>query len=427
MTPTTDANELGDMDLPSYGIRRILASLVNDPALKGATVELIDLEHSDADAYVEAIESLQPDLIGMSAYVWSTATLIEVARHIKKRRPSCMIVFGGPSARTAVFDLPCYPDPVECVDAIVSREGEVTFNQIARLDELTRTGLESIGGLDLPANNGWQNTGPRTPITRLDDIPSPYQLDLMRRESVAYLETYRGCPLSCTFCEWGASDSSTTVFSTEYLLREFEAYSRHQVPAVFLVDAGLNLNTKGFRNLYEAESQVGFLKSTGLWCEVYPSHVQDEHIQFLSEIGPSYLGIGLQSLDPDVLKLHQRPFNRATFESAVKQLSQVAETEVQIIFGLPGDSPEGFRRTLDFARSLPVAVRAYHCLVLPDALMTRGQPEWEMQFDPLTLEMQSCRGWSARELTSMRSRMTEAALASGGRAGDYWWFFPRLN
>ena len=72
-----------------------------------------------------------------------------------------------------------------------------------------------------------------------------------------------------------------------------------------------------------------------------------------------------------------------------------SNVELQIIFGLPGDSPEGFRRTLEYARSFSVGVRAYHCLVLPDALMTRGRPEWDIRFDPLNLNMISCRGWAA--------------------------------
>ena len=155
--------------------------------------------------------------------------------------------------------------------------------------------------------------------------------------------------------------------------------------------------------------------------------MQDDHLEFLAAIGPSYLGIGLQSLDPEVLKMHERPFNQPRFERSVNQLAQVADGEVQIIFGLPGDSPAGFRRTLEYARGLPVAVRAYHCLVLPDALLTRGQPAWDMQYDPLTLEMLSCRGWTASELRDTRARMTEEALASGGRAGNYWWFFPRVS
>jgi radical SAM superfamily enzyme YgiQ (UPF0313 family) len=424
MTPVTDANELGDARLPSYGIRRILAAIAADPELEGSRITMIDFGRSDARAYVDAITAIEPDLVGFSIYVWSTPCMVDVAREVKRRLPRCTIVFGGPSARTALFELPPYAEPHTYLDAVVSSDGEFTFREIAHLPELSRSGLESVQGLDLPDPSGWTRTGSRAPLLQLDDISSPFQLGLMSRGTVAYLETFRGCPLSCSFCEWGATEGSKAVFSTDYLVRELEAFAELGAPAVFLLDAGLNLNARGFRNLCEAEARVGFLKSIKFWCEIYPTLLRDEHIEFLTAIGPSYLGVGLQSLDPDVLKAHERPFDRHRFEANVPRLASLSNVELQIIFGLPGDSPDGFRRTLEYARSFSVGVRAYHCLVLPDALMTRGRPEWDIQFDPLNLTMISCRGWAVDDFQEMRGDLTREALASGGAAGNFWWFFP---
>lgn len=81
----------------------------------------------------------------------------------------------------------------------------------------------------------------------------------------------------------------------------------------------------------------------------------------------------MQSLDPVVLKLHDRPHDWPRFEAAMQRLMPMAQCELQIIFGLPGDTPAGFLATLAYARSFGVGVRAYHCLVLPDALMTRSR------------------------------------------------------
>jgi radical SAM superfamily enzyme YgiQ (UPF0313 family) len=39
----------------------------------------------------------------------------------------------------------------------------------------------------------------------MSKIPSPYAMGLIRTGAVAYLETYRGCPLNCRFCEWGVT------------------------------------------------------------------------------------------------------------------------------------------------------------------------------------------------------------------------------
>ena len=425
MTPTTDTNEHGSMELPSYGIRRILAATMDDPRLRDATVALIDVERVDVDAYVQAIDEFEPDLIGISIYVWSTPCLVDAARRIKQLRPNVPIIFGGPSARTALFDLTPYAPAFRCLDAVVESNGEDIFREIASLPAYTRSGLESVKGLKLPApGGGWIDTGHRTPVP-LDEIASPYQTGLIKPNTVAYLETFRGCPFSCTFCEWGATGDSKAVFSTDYITRELEAYTRHNVSAVFSVDAGLNLNHQAFRNLREAESRVGFLKKVTFWSEIYPSLIKDEHIEFLSNVHATYLGIGLQSTDPAVLKGLQRPFDQRRLETVVRQVSGVAEAELQVIFGLPGDTPAGFRRTLEMARSMPVGVRAYGCLVLPDALMTRGKPEWNIDFDPITLRMKSCQGWTEQDVHEMRAWITSEVRAAGGRSGDYWWYFPR--
>lgn len=427
MTPASDANEHGDMNLPSFGIHRILAAVLGDRELKGVQLALIDVERPDVDAYVEAIEAFRPDIVGLSIYVWSTPCLVEVARRIKRRRPECLIVFGGPSARTALFDLPPYADRVQFLDAVVATEGENTFRNIARLPALSRGALASVAGLHVPTADGWTHTGERSQIMQLDELASPYQLGIMSERSVGYLETFRGCPFSCAFCEWGVTENSRAVFSADYIERELRALARLDSRAIFSVDAGLNLNHRAFRNLREAESRVGCLKQVSFWSEIYPSLMREEHLEFLSSVRAAYLGIGLQSTDPKVLKSLERPFDNRRLEKIVMQVRDLANAEVQIIFGLPGDTPEGFRRTFEYARSLSVAVRAYRCLVLPDALMTRSRPEWQVRFDPVTLALTSCDGWREKDVLGMRDWLTAQVARCGGKFGAYWWYFPRAH
>ncbi len=424
MTPPTDGGELSHMKLPSYGIRRIMAAILSDDTLKNIEVALIDVGQPNADTYIDALDNFAPDLIGFSVYVWSTPCLIDVAKKIKTTQPNCIIVFGGPSARPAMFDLPCNTPAHTYLDAVVTSDGEHIFRAISHITNNDKAALRNIPGLHLPQPQGWHYTGAPRIDDPLNSIPSPFQMGLMEKNSVAYLESFRGCPLSCVFCEWGATGTPKNVFSADYLTRELEAYAELGSPAVFNVDAGLNLNAKAFRHLMEAERRVGFLKSTSFWCEVYPSHLTNEHLEFLAYVQSGYIGVGLQTLTTQALDDLQRPFNLKRFESAILQLAPITNTEIQIILGLPGDTPEGFLRTLEYARSLPVGVRAYHCLVLPDALMNRGKSEWRMDFDPVTLAMHSCQGWEPGAINNMRTYLSDQAIASGGSKGDYWWFFP---
>lgn len=160
-----------------------------------------------------------------------------------------------------------------------------------------------------------------------------------------------------------------------------------------LVDAGLNLNARAFRALVEAERQVRVLKDIQLTFEVYPSFLKDEHLQFMSDIRVNGVGVGLQSYDTEVLRRLQRTFDIARFERVIRDLDSIGvQVNIEIIMGLPGDNPESFRETLARARELPCDVRAFHCLVLPDALMVRAPPWAAMDFEPTTLLMRSCAG-----------------------------------
>jgi radical SAM superfamily enzyme YgiQ (UPF0313 family) len=424
LTPRPDAGDGGPLDLPSFGIRRVQAAVFDDAECPDHVVRMFDRETPDVADYVERILAFRPAIVGFSIYVWSAECLVAVAREIKRRRPECLVIFGGPSARSALFDLDYYSDPNTYLDALVEGDGEVVFRDICRLPEPTRAGLRSVRGVTLPAGKQWVRTPAALNLAEPDQMPSPFQLGLMPKGAVAYLETFRGCPLSCRFCEWGVDRGKGAVFSYEHLVRELQAFQKLAAPAVFLLDAGLNLNIRGFRNLRRANEETGALKNVLFWAEIYPSAVREEHLEFLREVGPVYLGVGLQSQDPKVLRLHQRHVESPKFEQAVRQLAEVTEIELQIIFGLPGDTPDGFRRTLDYALSLPAAVRAYHCLVLPDALMTRGLPEWNMVFDPRTLAMIACEGWPQEQISSMRLELAARALRMGGKAGDFWWSFP---
>src|SRR5690606_36503041 len=139
----------------------------------------------------------------------------------------------------------------------------------------------------------------------------------------------------------------------------------------------------GFRNLRAAAEETGFFADRHLICEVYPAKVRHEHIDFLAAVGSPLVGVGLQSFDNEVLAHVDRSYDEARFDETLAQLTAVAGVAVEIIMGLPGDTPESFRRTFERARQLPCGLRVYHCVVLPSALMVRAPAHYAMDFDPV--------------------------------------------
>src|SRR5690606_26563232 len=91
------------------------------------------------------------------------------------------------------------------LDAIVPGEGEGVIRELVRHhrepDWRTR-----VAGLEVPTRGLWR----RTEAAARPDIgayPSPYQLGLAPAGKTGYVETFRGCPIHCAFCQWGEQKS----------------------------------------------------------------------------------------------------------------------------------------------------------------------------------------------------------------------------
>jgi len=408
----------------SYGVRRIQASVLADPGLSEVEVRLVEAQTLDPEAWIAEVEDLDADVVGISAYLWSLPTFVEVARGLKRSRPDRLVVFGGPSARPAMFALPPFRESAADIDALVTGEGEIAFRELLRARPRSRDDLGAVPGLHLSGRGGFQPTAPAPALDSLDDLPSPVLMKLIPTHRTVPLESYRGCPLSCAFCEWGDLDKPDKVFSEDYLAAELAALRDARAPSVQIVDAALNLNSRAFRNLVAAERRAGYFKDATLFASIYPTHLDEQHLEFVRGVAQARLDIGLQSFNRDALDVNQRPFRKERFAQVVEELSRHAHVEVELILGLPGDSPASFRETLDRARELPCKVRISHCLVLPDALLTHAPASWEMRFDPVTLMMRSCLGWSEEALTRERNRLIEMAYREGGEITPAMWSFP---
>lgn len=403
----------------SYGAYRIAAALTADSDLEGLDVRIFESGDWSAAEWVERVETFDPDVVGGSVYVWGLPTFVEVTRRLKANSPGRTVVLGGPSARPANLMLEPYRGCSEWIDALVLHDGEDSIRELVKCHGRDRETLQQIDGLALPHGDGWQRTSPREPIRDLDRLPSPFELGLVPPDVTGSVETSRGCAMSCSYCQWGSWTGGARARSPESLAAELRALARSRSSGVYLLDAGFNLNQRAFRALAAAEEAVGFIRSTEMLCEVYPSRLKPEHLQFLDSTR-AFVGLGLQSLNSEVLRQLGRPAHPSDLDHTVGQLAEVAQTTIEIIMGLPGDRPESFVRTLEAVRQMPCSVRVYHCMALPDALMDGAPDEYKLQFDPITLEIRSCLGWSEAELEKMTRRLTQEATDAGGIHSRVW-------
>ncbi|WP_238179968.1 B12-binding domain-containing radical SAM protein [Methylobacterium oxalidis] len=408
--------------VPNLGLRMVEAA-IRAAGFADLECRTWDLTGGEPEAVAREVVAFDPDIVGVSAYLWSLPFFCRVVARIKQDDPRRLVVFGGPSARPVMFSKPPFSASRDDIDLLVINEGEETFREVVSLNARDAAALGALRGVAVKDGPGWRET-PARPLADLDSLPSPYALDLVQHGGLGVLQTYRGCPFTCSFCEWGTMESPKRVRAVDHLDRELQAIARHDVYAALLVDAGLNLNRNAFLNLSRAARESGFFETHGLICEVYPAAVRQEHLDFLASVSNAYVGIGLQSFDNAVLAQVDRSYDERRFDETFGKLDAVASLAVEIILGLPGDNPETFRRNFERACRLPCALRVYHCVVLPSGLMVRSPPEHRIAYDPISLKMISCSGWSEAALEAECRFLTRQAALRGGRSGEFFWTFP---
>ncbi|MEZ6125309.1 MAG: radical SAM protein [Planctomycetaceae bacterium] len=407
--------------ISNHGIRMVEATL-RASSLPGLEVTVFDLHDAVADDLLQAITDIDPDVVAFSAYLWSFPLFADVAVRLYRDDPRRVVLLGGPSAHPAMLDQLPFHDLRSAFDALIVGEGEHTILELISLSDRSASAISNVRGIAQWNGRAWHQTAKR-PLSDLNELPSPYEMGLVPPGGLGVLQTYRGCPYTCSFCEWGTMESPKRVRSADSLAREFHEMADIDVDGALLVDAGLNLNARAFEQLALAAETTGFFRHRRLISEVYPAKIQETHLRFLEDVGEPLIGIGLQSFDNDVLAHVERSFEEDRFVANVQDLTSVARVAIEIIMGLPGDSPEKFRENYYRARQFPCALRVYHCCVLPSALMVRSPPEHQLNYDPVTLKIRSCMGWTQDDIHDACEFLNGETRTQAGQIGEYFWVF----
>lgn len=378
----------------SYGARALDASLRSAPDLVDTETTIIELRDDNPELFFEKIRAFRPSIVAASAYIWSVKLFCRLAEMVHRWDPTVRFVMGGPAARPSLLGLPPYAPYVKYIDAIVTGEGEEIIREITR-QHLAEDWTRSVAGLTVPGPLGWRRTLP-APRPALDDYPSPYQLGIVPANEKGFLETFRGCPIACAFCQWG-DERADRVYSPDYLASHLQGLEAASATSVYVVDAGFNLSPRAFRNLVEAERRVGALKTRTVFGHVYPTYIRDEHLEFFASVGHAEIAVGVQSFDKEALKKLGRPFDLPRFERALEEIKSCSSISIELILGLPGDNPASFRHTFERSLTLGGSLRIFYCLALPDALLDRAA-EFQVDFDPETFKLRSCDGWTTETL-----------------------------
>jgi radical SAM superfamily enzyme YgiQ (UPF0313 family) len=327
-----------------------------------------------------AVQKLKnSDVIGFSHYIWNKNYCYTLARELKKSNPDCKIIFGGPETpitQSQLFQKHPY------IDIVVKNEGEKCFRDI-----LENNDCSTIPGLLLNDNTKTLDTGPNVRIDELDCIPSPYLTGIFddliyKNKNITWnviLETTRGCPYSCTFCDWGSlTYSKIKKFNLDRIFSELEWFGKNGFDHVIFADANFGILERDFQiadKLIEVQKKYSNPKTYSVsWAKNQKREVVSI-VKKLIEHGGNNIGLNLslQTLDTQVLKNIKRDNLAINHVQEVFALCEKNNIPLytELILGLPGETLESWKQNFYklFEAGNHTGISVYQCELLENAEM----------------------------------------------------------
>jgi hopanoid biosynthesis associated radical SAM protein HpnJ len=282
---------------------------------------------------------------------------VKIAEMMKDSNPKLKVAFVGPPVTIE-------PDKAlntsKAIDFIVRREFD---HQIANFAKGAK--LEDLPGVSYRKNGENVHNPEGGSIENLDELPwvsKVYKRDLdFRKYNVPFLlhpyisfYTTRGCPAMCTFCLWPQTHSghrwrlrSSVDIANEcrYVLENFPGLKE-----IFFDD-----DTFNYRKARTIELCAELKKLKFTWSCTSRVTTDYETLKAMKEAGCRLLIVGYESGDEQILRNIKKG---ATIDMARRFTENCHKLGLVIhgdfIVGLPGETRDTLRNTIDFAKRMDV-------------------------------------------------------------------------
>ncbi len=321
------------------------------------------------ETILEDARELPPEQVdvGFGAYVWNDGCVKALLRALRQRGFRGRLLLGGPQVSYSGPGLErLYPE----VDAFVRGYGEEAMVALATSAEPRAfPGVHWAGRTDL----GLQAQA------RLDVLPSPFlegRVDVSQGQRFIRWETQRGCPFRCSFCQHREAGERMRrrALPFERLEREMELFVRSGVEDIAVLDPLFNLGPHALAVL-ECFQRLGYRGRLSLQC-----HFSTLDAEFLDACAglDVRLEFGLQTIHDAEARAVERVNRMEKVHEGLRELrARRIPFEVSVIFGLPAQTLESFRQTVDFCLRMGVpTLKAFPLMLLRGTGLERERERW---------------------------------------------------
>lgn len=355
-----------------------VAAAIKNAFKNDVDIRLLNGSVDTADiGLVKNILSTDPDYVGLSTTTIYSPRLLSLAKLILERKPNTIIFAGGfrigQYGKTAI--------QTDLFKFLILGEAENAVVQAI-------SGLEAKNSIDnIIGVMTKNNLDPDFAEVDISTQPSPWLLGFApdKKFTTSYWELERGCAFKCSYCYLTGYKRKPSQVSLDRVEAELRIISNQYpwIEQLYISNPTFTTDTQRANNLLDL-----FYKITPhmKWdVSLRPEHVTEELITKLSKFKKINLQMGIQSLNPSILKhMHRAPIDKIEYAKMFHKLQifKIPFT-VDLIIGYPGESLESYKEGVKYLVSVGVRnIISYRLQIYPNTEIGRNVNKLGLKYYP---------------------------------------------
>ena len=295
-----------------------------------------------------------PFIVAFSCYIWNFEYSKALAKKIRVKYPECLIFFGGhniPDDFTALTEN-------DFIDVLFHGESEETF--LLMLKALSHdSDFDRIPNISFRQVNTNLIRTQTVIYKNVDHYPSPYLTGLFDRyltgskpEDFCYIiETNRGCPYRCAYCDWSYT-KSVRPFPMERIKKEIEWFAANKAEYIFCADANFGILERDLdiaQYIVDVKNRAGYpLIFNGCYAKNSNDIVFKISKLLFDNKANKAATLAYQSMNTVALaNVNRKNFTVESFSDLLQKYNEAGiPTYTEMILGLPGETYRSFCKGL---------------------------------------------------------------------------------
>lgn len=212
----------------------------------------------------------------------------------------------------------------------------------------------------------------------LSCVPSPLLSGNTQHSGYIRMETKRGCHFGCCFCQHRDSYHRRQSFDSQRIEKEIEWIVKENINDISIVDPIFNTPKSHYLEVMDSFLRYDYKGRLNLQTrlEMINDNYIDRCVRLMANKVKIELECGVQTVNREEMIVMDRPQSLARLEKMAQKLKfNEIPFEVSLIYGLPLQTVDSFKRTVDFVNQKikPNRIRAWPLMLL------RGTKMYDMK------------------------------------------------